>query len=123
MQTLDIEQFKELVSRTGWTHESYIIISDEKDGLTYGFGKVISKLAEYEITAIEGIVFDGNDISTLYTGSEATDEPFTFKDFWVVNEFGKKLYPHAVYELINSNFYTVDYSELSKKVECHEREG
>lgn len=117
MQTLDIEQFKELISRTGWTHESDITVSSQKDGLTYGFGKVISKLAEYEITAIEGLAFEGNDISRLYTGSEAIDEPFTFKGFQVINEFGKKLYSHAIYDLTSSNFYTVDYSTLKEVLE------
>jgi hypothetical protein len=117
MQTLDVGQFKELISRTGWTHESETTIHTREDGITYGFGTVTSKLSGYEITAYEGFVFNSSDVSTLDSGSEGIDEPFEFSGFEVFNEHGNKIDRNSIYDLIGWSFYTVDYSELKKKFE------
>jgi hypothetical protein len=91
MQKLDLEQFKKLVTSTGWTHECDIEIIANDDGKTYGFGKVTSKISDYEITVYEEFAFNGDDISTLESGSEGINQPFELKGFEAFDEYGKLL--------------------------------
>lgn len=78
---LDLEQFKKLVTSTGWAHESDIEIIANDDDKTYDFVKVTSRFSDYEVAAYEGFVFNSDDISTLDSGFEGFDQPFEFKGF------------------------------------------
>lgn len=117
MQKLDLEQFKKLVTNIGWTHESDIEIIANDDDKTYGFGKVTSRFSGCEITAYEGFVFNGDDISTLDSGFEGFDQSFEFKGFEVFYEYGRLLGRCEVYDMINSNCYADDYNKLEGGIE------
>jgi hypothetical protein len=114
MTTLRIEQFKDLIATSGWTHESSTEIVLREEGKTYGFGTVTSRFGDLKITAYEGFVYKDGDDSSFSADSDGINKPIGFEGFEVVDEDGDTLGQCYIYELLDSAFYSVDYSEIEE---------
>jgi hypothetical protein len=118
MNIFTIDQFKTLIANPGWTHENCAEWIDQIEDKVFGFGKVTSRLDDLVIVANEGYDYTIGDNSSFSACSEGLDKPIQIEGFNVVDEDGDSLAQYEIYELLNSDFYKVDYSEIAE-ANCH----
>jgi hypothetical protein len=127
---INLSDFKKLVESNYWKRtQDYeeTLRNEHKDTdsddsvytftIVDGWATKTSTLGDIKITYLEGFNYTEGDSESLSTGTEGQDTIWSIENLIVNDDEGEKISNNILSDYLNSEFSTIDYTELKKFID------